>query len=241
MRGDRVLHASHRIILLVGAEGHVIDTVVLQQDLHFSVLLLIMPTQHLQVFRQLAHLYPQVAVLVHQKGIVPERVLQMLLQLSDLEQPFLLNHWFVYVNRVFNWDFIWHVYSHWHFYDLFPFDRRRLYVDGLINVDWLFYDGRHLNSHSPYHLFRDFFHHLHYHLLLNFDILRDLHNLLNYPLRPGDKLWYFHNHLHWFLDDDFFDDFLWRSEIQPLDLIFPFFDQSFEHVQIHGESIILSL
>lgn len=55
VRGDRVLHASHRIILLIGAERHVI-TVILQQDLNFSVFLLIMAAQHLQIFRQLTHL-----------------------------------------------------------------------------------------------------------------------------------------------------------------------------------------
>lgn len=71
VRGDGVLHASHRVVL-VGTEGHVVDAVVLQQDLHLPVLLLVMPTQHLQILRQLAHLQPQIAVFSHQIGIVPE-------------------------------------------------------------------------------------------------------------------------------------------------------------------------
>ena len=51
MRGDGVLHASHRIVLLVGAERHVIDAVILQQNFYFPVLLLVVATQHLQILR----------------------------------------------------------------------------------------------------------------------------------------------------------------------------------------------
>lgn len=151
----------------------------------------------------------------------------MLLQFSNLQQPFFLNHWFVYVNRVLNWYFIWYIYSNWHFYDFLPLNRRRFYVDRLIDVDRFLYNGWHLNCHGFYHLPWHFFHHLHYYLLLHFNILRYLHYLFNDSLRTGDHLRHLNNHLHWFFNNDFFDDFLGCSEVEPLYLIFSFFDKPF--------------
>lgn len=165
----------------------------------------------------------------------------MLLQLSDLDQPFLLNHWFVDIDRVLNWYLIRHIDSHWHLHNLFPFDGRRLDVDRLIDVDWLFYDSWNLDIHGPYHLLWDFFHHLHYHLLLHLDVLRDLDYLLDDPFRTWDHFWHLDDHLDWFFDDDFFDDFLGSSEIQPLDLFLSFLEKSSQHVQIYSQSIIFSL
>lgn len=80
------------------------------------------------------------------KNVFPELVLQVVLQISD--QPFIFNHWFVDINRVFNRYLISHIYSHWHIHNLFPLYMRRLDADRSIDVDWSFYYRWHLNIHD---------------------------------------------------------------------------------------------
>jgi hypothetical protein len=180
VRRNGVLDTADGVVL-VGTERQVVNAV-LEQDLHFPVLLLIVTTQHIKILSQLRHPLPQLVVIASQHGVFPQRRLQVILHLPETNQVFLVYHWLFDVDRILNWHFHWHFHPHWHLHDAFPL--RLLNVDWLIDVDWLFDDGGDLYGHCSYNFLFDLLYHLVGHFLLHLNVLWYLNYLLHNTLWP---------------------------------------------------------
>lgn len=115
--------------------------------------------------------------------------------MSHSRNPFLLNHWLVYIDRHFNWNLYWHFNLSLDLY--WPIN-----IDWFVNIDRLFYNCWNLNC------FNDFFwrvSHLNGNLFLNIDIFRDFDYLLNYSLGSWHIFWNLYDNFNRLFNDNFFD------------------------------------
>lgn len=175
----------------------------MQQNLNFPVFFLIMMLQDSNIFFQVIdHIGAALNFLPESYILMNQRIMTDF-QLSHFHEPFFLH------NRFFDIYWYFNRYFNWYFNSFLDFNRWPFNIHRLIDVNRLIYIHRHFNV--PYDFFYYFFHHFNWYFFLDFNILWDLHDLLDYSLWAWHHLRHFYYHFHRFLDYYFFDDLFWNS------------------------------